>query len=127
MKKIIFTIIFFFLTTSAFAAKIDLNQVLGAVDSASNGKVNNLMDKIEKKVDKFDKRFDEYDKKIQEAEKAADKIVKTINSLNQSEIMRYVEMAKYAAIALITLFLLSTILSIAVLIQTIRIKKLLQR
>ncbi len=154
MKKTIFLILaLIFTLASNSATAINLDKIVGIVESATiqsdstsskkksesplagiqnevfgrfEAKINGVIQKIESKIEKFDKKFDEYEKKIDKAEKATDKVIATINNFDSSQVVKYVVIAKYVTIALISLFLLMIVLLIVVFVQLLRVNSLLR-
>ena len=153
MKKIIISIFTLSLILSANQVwAIDLDKIVGMVDSATSdqnnnpqkksasplaaiqndlinkveGKVDKIVGKIEAKIDKFDKKFDEYENKIDKAEKATDRIISAINNFDSSQIQKYIVMAKYGAIAFVSLLVLLIILLVSVSVQLCKVNSLLK-
>lgn len=141
MKKIFFAtlaIISVFYSSNVLA--LDLNKIVGAVEGGSGkniekelvGKLDPIIEKIEKRVDKltgrieervekYEKKFDGYEKKMEVAEQAIDRVMTTINSIDRSQVEKYVRLAKIAVIGLASVFILSLILLVIIFVQTMRI------
>lgn len=146
MKKFLFLIPVLSLTLFAnqsFAKKIDLGQIVDAVattDSSSQksggkksnnllggledqltAKIEKVIGRIDERITKYETKIDDYEKKLDKAEAAADKVVGAINNLNAAKLQSYVAIAKYAAIAFATIFVLSFVLLIVIFVQLLRV------
>jgi peptidoglycan hydrolase CwlO-like protein len=143
MKKIILLIQILafttFIGTNQSFAKINLDQVVGAIESAQSDdknpgkksgspldsitgkleeKVNKIVERIEGRLEKYEKKFDSYDAKLTKAEKVVDDIT---NRLNSAQIDKYLTMAKYTAMALGGIFILSFMLLIVIFMQLMKV------
>lgn len=143
-------------STQLFAAKIDLNDVVGAVAAASdkNGKksgnplssledqllarvdkitgkldkeIDKVTGKIDERINKYEKKIDDYEKKIDEAQRAADKVLDAVNGFNAAKLQSYITMAKYAAIGFVSIFVLSFLLLIVIFVQLLRVNGALKK
>ncbi len=99
------------------------NDLLGKVEE----RVNKVTERIENRIAKYEQKFDGYEEKMDKAEKSIDRVVSAINSLDASMIQKYLNMAKYAVIAVAAVFLSMVILLIVVSVQLIRVNSLLKK
>ncbi|OFW80357.1 MAG: hypothetical protein A2887_04570 [Alphaproteobacteria bacterium RIFCSPLOWO2_01_FULL_40_26] len=106
---------------------LGVEDEINKVTSKLEEKVNKITDKIENRVEKYEKKLDAYEQKIDKVEKALDRVITTINSLDASQIQKYIAVAKYVAIAVILLLGSFVILLILVFVQLIRVRAMLAK
>ena len=143
MKKTfgIFLVISTLLISPSFAINFDkIIKVANEIDDQQGSKsfknsvnkkidkrIDKVVSKIEKRVNKYEKKLDRYEKKIDQAEKAADKAVKIMDSISEAKINKYITIIKYMTIAIAILFSITFLMIIVILMQTTKIKFLLQK